>query len=98
VRACRKATLGSIDTVLFKMAECGFASVSTIQDPAPKFIAQENVGGLVDTHATVVGLPIQVRGSAELGVVPTSHYIRHVIAKERFNFPSTNANTSDPAA
>jgi hypothetical protein len=70
-------------SLLTGMALAGFAEVRDLGDPAAQLVAQANVGGIVDSHATVVGVPFEVRtaGHAEYGMVPSAHFMRHIICK-----------------
>ena len=70
-------------SLLLHMARPGFAEVLDPAEPVAQLVARVNVGGLVDAHATVVGVPREVRtaGGAEYGLVPSSQYARHVICK-----------------
>lgn len=70
-------------SLLTRMALAGFAEVQDLGDPAVQLVARANVGGLVDSHATVVGVPFEVRtaGHAEYGMVPSAQFTRHMICK-----------------
>ena len=61
--------------MLRALAERGFAPVEDANDACAQMLSQANLGGLVKTSATVVGLPEELRGGAEYGVVPASHFM-----------------------
>jgi hypothetical protein len=63
------------------MAEHGFAPLSDIEDPRAEMLSRFNVGGVVSGRATVVGLPPQVWGKAQFGIVPSSHSVRLMIVE-----------------
>lgn len=68
--------------VLGGMAGQGFAAVPFPMDARAQALARENVGGLVQTEGSVVvGVPESTMRGAEYGVVPTSHFMRHLIAR-----------------
>jgi hypothetical protein len=72
--------------MLRNLAERGFAPVSDEEDSVAELLARQNVGGLVRSHATVVGTPHDVltAGGAKQGMVPSSNFIRHMIAEELY--------------
>ena len=62
--------------MLRALAERGFAPVQSAADDAcAQTLSRANLGGLVRTSATLVGLPEELRRSAEFGVVPASHFM-----------------------
>ena len=70
-----------MQAMLRTLAAQGFAPVENASDASAQRISRANLGGLVDTAATVVGLPEALRGGADYGVVPASHFMRHLIVK-----------------
>jgi hypothetical protein len=69
--------------VLQDMAVSGYAPVYVEEDRLAHLIAEKNVGGLVRSRATVVGTPLDLRtaSDAKFGIVPSSHFLRHIIAE-----------------
>jgi hypothetical protein len=68
--------------LLTQIAENGFAPLSRETDPVAEFISENNVGGLVQRqHATVIGLPDDVWGDHDIGLIPSKQSIRLTIAK-----------------
>ena len=64
-----------MEAMLRALAERGFAPVEDASDACAQMLSQANLGGLVKTSATVVGLPEELRGGAEYGVVPANHFM-----------------------
>ena len=62
----------------------GFARVQQEGDVSTQALARANLGGLVMAQGLVVGLPESVRGDANFGFVPSSHFMRHLIARELY--------------
>ena len=83
VAACLRGGGAPARSLLQRMAQVGFAEVLDTGDAAARLVARASVGGLVDSHATVVGVPLEVRtaGGAEYGLVPSAQFTRHVICK-----------------
>ena len=65
----------SMRDMLGAMAHQGFAPVPQLGDTSAQVLSQANIGGLVGTSATVVGLPDGLRQGARYGVVPSSNFI-----------------------
>ena len=82
VDTCLREGGSSARGLLRALAQAGWAPVEGPQEAAVQVLARENVGGLVDQSAVVVGLPAALRRSAAggLGAVPSFHFLRHVIA------------------
>ena len=85
------AALGSSSTegrgaaaLLRSAAQQGFARVQQEGDASAQALARANLGGLVKAQGLVVGLPKSVRGDANFGFVPSSHFLRHLIARELY--------------
>jgi hypothetical protein len=74
------------EQVLRSLSVRGFVPVYDEMDSVAQLIAEKNIGGLVDSHATVVGTPPDVRttAGADYGIVPSSHFLRHMIAKRLY--------------
>jgi hypothetical protein len=70
--------------LLRSAAQCGFARVQQEGDASAQALARANLGGLVKAQGLVVGLPESVRGEANFGFVPSSHFLRHLIARELY--------------
>ena len=70
--------------LLRSAAQQGFARVQQEGDASAQALARANLGGLVKAQGLVVGLPESVRGDANFGFVPSSHFLRHLIAKELY--------------
>jgi hypothetical protein len=70
--------------LLRSAAQQGFARVQHEGDANAQALARANLGGLVKAQGLVVGLPESVRGDANFGFVPSSHFLRHLIAKELY--------------
>ena len=69
---------GSMREMLRAMAQQGFAPVRHEGDTRVQALSEANIGGLVVTSATVVGLPEGLREGSEFGCVPSSNFIvRH---------------------
>jgi hypothetical protein len=66
---------GRMRGMLRAVALRGFAPVPHEGSACAQALSQANLGGLVKTSATVVGLPEELRGGAEYGVVPASHFM-----------------------
>jgi hypothetical protein len=67
--------------LLAQIAENGFAPISKKTDPVAEFTSEKNVGGLVQRQrAIVIGLPNDVWGEREIGIIPSKQSIRLVIA------------------
>lgn len=71
----RSRETGHMRDMLYALAERGFAPVKDAENACMKMLSQANLGGLVRTSATVVGLPEELRGGEEYGVVPASHFM-----------------------
>jgi hypothetical protein len=68
--------------LLTQIAENGFAPLKDKKDREAEVISKYNVGGLVQfERATIIGLPLSVRGEHEMGLIPSKQSIRLVIAK-----------------
>ena len=69
--------------VLRDMAKRGFAPIYNDKDSMAQLIAEQNVGGRVESHASVTGTPPHVRtvDGADFGIIPSSHFVRHMISK-----------------
>ena len=68
--------------LLTQIAEKGFALISDKEDLEAEVISKYNVGGLVQFEkATVIGLPLSVRGEHTMGLIPSKQSIRLVIAE-----------------
>ena len=96
VAACLDGAV-SARVLLQGMAGAGFAGLRSTSDPAAQLIAREDVGGCVDSHASVVGLPWAVRtaGGANMGMVPSSHFLRHVIAEQLSSSSSDRSGAAE---
>jgi hypothetical protein len=71
-----------MEAMLRALAAQGFAPVENASDACAQRLSRANLGGLVATASTVVGLPeALLRGGAGYGVVPASHFTRHLIVK-----------------
>jgi hypothetical protein len=78
--------------VLRGLSVCGFAPVCDEMDGVAQLIDETNVGGLVESHAIVIGTPHDVRtAGADIGVVPSSHFLRHMIAKALYRKAKADA-------
>jgi hypothetical protein len=71
----RSPESGPMAEMLRALAERGFAPVKDADNACAQMLSQANLGGLVRTSATVVGLPEELRTGAEYGVVPASHFL-----------------------
>ena len=71
--------------LLRSAAQQGFARVQQEGDASAQALARANLGGLVKAQGLVVGLPKSVRGDANFGFVPSSHFLRHLIARELYS-------------
>ena len=71
----------AMERMLQAMAARGFAPCAHEGDPCAQALSLANLGGLVTASATAPGLAEAVRGSEECGLVPSSHFLRHQIAK-----------------
>ena len=72
----------SMSRLLHEMAEKGFSEANPY-DPAVKLISLVNIGGVVKTSATVVGVPRDVleANRAKHGIVPSTLFHRLAIAE-----------------
>jgi hypothetical protein len=71
-----------MEAMLRALAAQGFAPVENVSNACAQRLSRANLGGLVDAASTVVGLPeALLRGGADYGVVPASHFMRHLIVK-----------------
>ena len=61
--------------LLRSAAQRGFARVQKEGDVCAQALARANLGGLVRAKGKVVGLPQGVRGGANFGFVPSSHFL-----------------------
>jgi hypothetical protein len=73
------ATRG-ITALLQQMAETGFAPIAEPFDPRAELISRLNIGGVVPSTATVVGLPEGSFGRAKYGLVPATQMMRLMLA------------------
>ena len=71
----------AMERMLQAMTARGFAPCAHEGDPCAQALSLANLGGLVTASATAPGLAEAVRGSEECGLVPSSHFLRHQIAK-----------------
>jgi hypothetical protein len=62
-------------SMLRTLAQQGFAPVDSMVNVQAKTLSFSNVGGLVKTRSTVVGLPQSLRRDADFGVVPSSQFV-----------------------
>ena len=51
-------------------------------DASAQALARANLGGLLPAQGLVVGVPDSVRGDANFGFVPSSHFLRNLLARE----------------
>jgi hypothetical protein len=63
-----------MNKMLSSLAQQGFAPVLQEGDACAETLSQANIGGLVTTSNTVVGLPESLRKGAKFGCVPSSNY------------------------
>ena len=68
--------------LLRSAAQCGFARVQQEGDASAQALARANLGGLLTSQGQVVGVPDSVRGDANFGFVPSSHFLRNLVARE----------------
>ena len=67
--------------VLRELAERGFAPVAHEGRASVQAIERACLGGMVCASAIAPGLPREVRGGGRGGLVPASHFLRHLIAE-----------------
>jgi len=83
--------------VLAQLAERGFAPLETADKLLAEAISLHNVGGVVKKSIATIGLPYELWGDSEWGVVPASQFMRLVISKVLysrgliFTFPNVKA-------
>lgn len=70
---------GDTRKVLHAMALRGFAPVAHEGNAQAQALAHANLGGLIDTDATVIGLPRELRTGENFGIVPSSNFIVSVV-------------------
>jgi hypothetical protein len=85
----RDALKGRMRATLEEMARRGFCPLDETTDPVGKIIDGENVGGVVSRAGIAPGLPDDVWGAADCGVVPTSQFARILIARKLAAFKPT---------
>ena len=65
--------------MLHAMALKGFAPIVHEGNAQAQALSQANLGGVIDTDATVVGLPWELRTGENYGIVPSSNFIVSVV-------------------
>jgi hypothetical protein len=69
---------------LRQLAVTGFCPVDGFDDPIANVISANNIGGLVNKGAVIIGLPVEVWKSTECrhGIVPSKQSVRLAIAEQ----------------
>jgi len=66
---------------LCQIAESGFSPLSDQDDPIAEVISKNNVGGVVQSGYSTVGLPFDAWGKNKIGLVPSKQSMRLAIAE-----------------
>lgn len=82
ISRCLEEGGGTMEGVLREVAVTGFAPVAHEGDACAQALARANLGGLVGASAAAPGIPAEARTRSGFGIVPASHFTRHLIAKE----------------
>jgi hypothetical protein len=73
--------IGAMASVLQALAVRGFAPCAHEGDTCAQELSLANLGGLVTDSSTVLGMSKAVRSSSGCGLVPSSHFLRHLVAQ-----------------
>ena len=79
---CTESEFPQMENVLREVAEFGFAPVVGMFDERIKFCSEKNVLGFVMARSTIPAVPYEIREKHQYGVVPSSQYMRLLLAQE----------------